>query len=40
MLVAGFGMPIVLTILGYIPVISTIFRKFKPYLVWPSIIDK
>ncbi|KAH8811243.1 ferric reductase like transmembrane component-domain-containing protein [Xylogone sp. PMI_703] len=37
-LVTGFGTPIVLTWLGYLPFISTLFRKLKPYLVWPSLI--
>lgn len=38
MLVTGFGTPIVLTMLGYTPFISGLFRKLKPYLVWPSTI--
>ncbi|KAK4152989.1 hypothetical protein C8A00DRAFT_34320, partial [Chaetomidium leptoderma] len=38
MLVAGFGTPIVLTIMGHVPGISTVFRKLKPYLVWPSAV--
>ncbi|RWQ95331.1 hypothetical protein C8Q69DRAFT_492174 [Paecilomyces variotii] len=37
-LVTGFGTPIVLTWAGYLPFLSTIFRKLKPYLVWPSLI--
>lgn len=38
MLVAGFGTPIVLTVLGHAPLISTIIGRLKPYLVWPSTI--
>ena len=38
MLVTGFGTPIVLTWLGYLPFFSTLFRKLKPYLIWPSLI--
>ncbi|KAJ6257546.1 Ferric/cupric reductase transmembrane component [Drechslerella dactyloides] len=38
MLVTGFGLPIVLTLLGYLPFISTLFRKLRPYAVWPSTI--
>ena len=38
MLVTGFGTPIVLTWFGYLPLLSTLFRKLKPYLVWPSLI--
>lgn len=37
-LVTGLGTPIVLTWAGYLPFLSTIFRKLKPYLVWPSLI--
>ena len=38
MLVTGFGTPIIITWLGYLPFISPLFRKLKPYLVWPSLI--
>ncbi|KAE8454198.1 hypothetical protein EG329_005123 [Mollisiaceae sp. DMI_Dod_QoI] len=38
MLVTGFGTPIVLTMLGYVPFLSRLLRKLKPYLVWPSTI--
>lgn len=38
MLVTGFGTPIVLTWLGYLPFFSAAFSKLKPYLVWPSLI--
>ena len=37
-LVAGFGTPVVLTWLGYVPYISGIIDRIKPYLVYPSII--
>ncbi|KAK6336195.1 hypothetical protein TWF696_001758 [Orbilia brochopaga] len=38
MLVTGFGLPIVLTLLGYAPYLSKAFKRLKPYLVWPSTI--
>ncbi|KAL6718738.1 hypothetical protein ACLMJK_002972 [Lecanora helva] len=38
MLVTGFGTPIILTWLGYLPFFSTISRKLKPYLIWPSLV--
>jgi hypothetical protein len=38
LLVVGFGLPIVFTWLGHLPLISTLFRKLKPHLVWPSLI--
>ncbi|OCL07257.1 hypothetical protein AOQ84DRAFT_377858 [Glonium stellatum] len=38
MLVAGFGTPVVLTMLGYVPFVSGFLRRLKPYLVWPSTI--
>lgn len=38
MLVTGFGLPIVLTMVGYVPFVSGLIRKLKPYLVWPSTI--
>src|ERR1700712_2803776 len=38
MLVTGFGTPIILTWLGYLPLFSTLFKKLRPYLVWPSLI--
>ncbi|EJD42991.1 ferric reductase transmembrane component 4 [Auricularia subglabra TFB-10046 SS5] len=37
-LVIGFALPIALTWLGYLPVISGVFRKLRPYLVYPSAI--
>lgn len=37
-LVAGFGTPVVLTWLSYVPYISGILDRIKPYLVYPSII--
>ncbi|KUJ15353.1 uncharacterized protein LY89DRAFT_783518 [Mollisia scopiformis] len=38
LLVVGFGSPIVFTWLGYVPLISSLSRKLKPYLIWPSLI--
>lgn len=38
MLVAGFGTPIVLTVLSYLPFSSRLVTKARPYLVWPSTI--
>lgn len=38
MLAAGFGTPIVLTVLGYVPFVSGLLTKLRPYLVWPSTI--
>ncbi|EPS45668.1 hypothetical protein H072_340 [Dactylellina haptotyla CBS 200.50] len=38
MLSVGFGLPIVITILGYLPPFGKIIRKVRPYLVWPSTI--
>lgn len=37
-LVAGFGTPILLTWLGYVPVLSTLIHKLRPYVIWPSTI--
>ena len=37
-LVAGFGTPVLLTRLGYVPYMSGILDKIRPYLVYPSII--
>ncbi|KAF2098869.1 hypothetical protein NA57DRAFT_76105 [Rhizodiscina lignyota] len=36
MLVTGFGTPIILTIFLYMPFVSGILRKLRPYLIWPS----
>ena len=38
MLVTGFGAPVILTGLLYVPGVSKLLRRLKPYLVWPSII--
>lgn len=38
MLVTGFGTPVILTWLGYLPFISNLLHKVRPYLVWPSTI--
>ncbi|MCJ1456008.1 hypothetical protein MMC28_006365 [Mycoblastus sanguinarius] len=37
-LVTGFGTPIFLTWMGYVPYMSGVLNKIKPYLVYPSII--
>lgn len=37
-LVTGFGTPVLLTWLGYVPYMSGVLSKVKPYLVYPSII--
>jgi hypothetical protein len=38
LVVFGFGLPIVLTWLGYLPYISTMIAKVRPYIVYPSLI--
>ncbi|KAI0472640.1 ferric reductase like transmembrane component-domain-containing protein [Xylariaceae sp. FL0804] len=38
MLVTGFGVPVLLTVLQRVPYISRLIRWSKPYLVWPSTI--
>lgn len=38
MLIVGFGLPVVLTWLGYLPFLSTLSKTIKPYLVWQSAI--
>ena len=38
MLVTGFGLPIILTWLSYVPFVSSALRRLKPYLSWPSSI--
>lgn len=38
LLVVGFGTPILFTLLGYLPYMTGILQKIKPYLVYPSII--
>ncbi|KAH7305107.1 ferric reductase-like transmembrane component [Rhexocercosporidium sp. MPI-PUGE-AT-0058] len=37
-LVTGFGTPIILTYLGYVPYMSGLLDKVRPYLVYPSLI--
>lgn len=37
-LVTGFGTPVLLTWLGYVPYMSNVLNKIKPYLIYPSII--
>jgi hypothetical protein len=34
----GFALPILFTWLGYVPLLSGLLRKLKPYLSWPSTI--
>ncbi|KAL5093143.1 hypothetical protein Trisim1_011933 [Trichoderma cf. simile WF8] len=34
----GFGIPLLATWLGYIPFVSPLIHKLKPYITWPSII--
>lgn len=36
MLVAGFGVPIVVTWLGRLPYLARVFAKLRPYITWPS----
>ncbi len=38
LLVVGFATPILFTVLGYLPYMTGIFEKIKPYLVYPSTI--
>ncbi|KAF2738383.1 ferric reductase-like transmembrane component [Polyplosphaeria fusca] len=38
LLVAGFGIPLVLTWLGYLPFLSSLGDKIKPYLIYPAAI--
>ncbi|KAK6538170.1 hypothetical protein TWF694_011052 [Orbilia ellipsospora] len=38
MLSVGFGLPIIITYLGYFSFFSKIIRKAKPYIIWPSTI--
>ncbi|KAK4096395.1 hypothetical protein N658DRAFT_569889 [Parathielavia hyrcaniae] len=40
LLVAGFGVPVLLTLLGYLPLMDRIHDKISPYLIYPSIIRK
>ena len=37
-LVTGFGTPLILTSLGYLPFVSGLLDKVRPYLVYPSLI--
>jgi hypothetical protein len=37
MLVTGFGAPILLTMLAYLPGLSALITKMRPYLIWPSL---
>ena len=37
-LVAFVGLPIVITIIGWLPHMTTLVEKIKPYLIWPSLV--
>lgn len=37
-LVTGFGTPLILTWLGYVPYVSSLRDKLRPYIVYPSLI--
>jgi hypothetical protein len=37
-LTAFFALPILVTIIGYLPFMTGLFNKVKPYLIWPSIM--
>jgi predicted ferric reductase len=37
-LVVGFGLPIILTLLGYLPYMTGLISKVNPYLIYPSLI--
>lgn len=37
-LVAFFGLPVIITLIGYLPFMTTLSEKIKPYLIWPSIL--
>ncbi|KAH6681031.1 ferric reductase transmembrane component 4 [Plectosphaerella plurivora] len=34
----GFGLPIVLTWLGYLPYVDRLFERLRPYIIYPSLI--
>lgn len=38
MLVAMFALPILLTLVQYLPFMTGVSAKIKPYLIWPSVI--
>ncbi|KAH8130726.1 hypothetical protein ACSS6W_006603 [Trichoderma asperelloides] len=38
LLMMGFGIPLLATWLGYLPFVSPLIHKLKPYIVWPSTI--
>jgi hypothetical protein len=39
MLVTGFGLPILLTCLGYVPIVFRTIGQIRPYLVWLSTVE-
>ena len=36
----GFSLPIILTWLGYLPYIDTLYERLRPYIVYPSLIGR
>ena len=38
MLVLSFGLPVLLTGRAYLPMVSKIISKARPYLLWPSTV--
>ncbi|KAH8588423.1 ferric reductase like transmembrane component-domain-containing protein [Bisporella sp. PMI_857] len=40
LLVTGFAIPIVFTALGYLPYMTGVFDKIKPYVVYPAVIGR
>ena len=40
LLVVGFAVPIALTVLSKLPVLSSLVEKMNPYLIWPSMVKK
>lgn len=38
LLIVGFGIPLLTTWLGYLPFVSPLIYKLKPYIIWPSAI--
>jgi hypothetical protein len=40
MLITGFGLPIFITWMGYLPIIAPLLAKVRPYVTWPSSITR
>ncbi|KAF1984279.1 hypothetical protein K402DRAFT_406240 [Aulographum hederae CBS 113979] len=38
LLVAGFALPIVLTAIGYLPYMTGVYEKLRPYIIYPSTV--